>query len=168
VIALDNAAARTGGYRLLLPGEVGCGTRGDVIETLLGSCIAIVLTDPWRTVGGMCHYVHTGSVHPARPCDAALGALAELYRGLRALGADPRRCIAYVYGGGNMFPDVYAGAGDVGDRNARWALDFLADEGIAVVASEIGGARYRRVYWCIGTAEPCVRTSKVEPLPDRA
>ena len=44
--------------KVLAPGDVAIGTRGDRFETLLGSCVAIVLTDPRRTVGAMCHIVH--------------------------------------------------------------------------------------------------------------
>jgi chemotaxis protein CheD len=38
------------GVRTLLPGDVAVGARGMRLETLLGSCVAIVLTDPRRTV----------------------------------------------------------------------------------------------------------------------
>ena len=50
----------SGGHLLhvLHPGGVACGERGERFETLLGSCVAIVLTDPRRTVGAMCHIVH--------------------------------------------------------------------------------------------------------------
>ena len=80
--------------------------RGDRMETLLGSCVAIVLTDPRRTVGAMCHVVHArpapqAGSQPRRLADAAL---APMYALLRARGITPRLCEAYVYGGGNMFP----------------------------------------------------------------
>ncbi|MCU0686006.1 MAG: hypothetical protein MUF34_27800, partial [Polyangiaceae bacterium] len=42
----------------LMPGDVACADRGERMETLLGSCIAIVLTDRRNTVGAMCHIVH--------------------------------------------------------------------------------------------------------------
>ena len=43
----------------LHPGDVALGQHGDALETLLGSCVAIVITDPRRTVGAMCHIVHS-------------------------------------------------------------------------------------------------------------
>ena len=44
----------------LHPGDVAVGVRGDRLETLLAAGVAIVLTDPRRTVGAMCHVVHSG------------------------------------------------------------------------------------------------------------
>ena len=40
-----------GPLHTLHPGDVVCAERGDRMETLLGSCVAVVLTDPRRTVG---------------------------------------------------------------------------------------------------------------------
>ena len=51
----------------LHPGDLAFATRGERLDTLLGSCVAIVLTDPRRTVGVMCHIVH------ARPAQRAVG-----------------------------------------------------------------------------------------------
>lgn len=48
----------TSSVHTLHPGDVVCAERGDRLETLLGSCVAIVLTDPRRTIGAMCHIVH--------------------------------------------------------------------------------------------------------------
>ena len=45
----------------LHPGDLAFATRGERLDTLLGSCVAIVLTDPRRTVGVMCHIVHARS-----------------------------------------------------------------------------------------------------------
>ena len=45
----------------LMPGDVAIGQAGDQFKTLLGSCVSVVLTDPRRTVGAMCHIVHVGT-----------------------------------------------------------------------------------------------------------
>lgn len=39
----------------LHPGDVVLGTRGDRLQTLLGSCVAIVLTDPIERWGHVSH-----------------------------------------------------------------------------------------------------------------
>ena len=103
----------------LNPGDVACGARGDRLETLLGSCIAVVLTDPRRTVGTMCHIVHTGHGRRHKATTGAYGdgAFEVMFRLLRARGINPLQCEAYVYGGGNMFPSRIAGC-CVGERNA--------------------------------------------------
>jgi chemotaxis protein CheD len=147
----------------LHPGDVACGERGDTLETLLGSCVAIVLTDPRRTLGAMCHVVHSSQA-PASALNStayAEPALSAMYRLLQGRGIVPSLCEAYVYGGGNMFPDL-VGDRHVGSSNARWALNALARDRIRVIHHDLGGCGYRRVSWTIGPGAPVVRTVPVQ------
>lgn len=146
----------------LHPGDVVCAERGVRLETLLGSCVAIILTDPARTVGAMCHIVHRGPADgqpwPATIARASLtgtGALQAMRAQLAGRGIEARRCHAYVYGGGNMFPDLVQQR-HVGDANASWALDALAQEGVVVLHHDLGGRCYRRLAWTVGPEEPVV------------
>jgi chemotaxis protein CheD len=146
-----------GTVHVLHPGDVVCADQGDRLETLLGSCVAIVLTDPRRTVGVMCHIVHS---KPASCVARASGAhadvaLATMYGLLRERGLDPTRCEAYVYGGGNMFPDIFMRT-HVGEDNAQWALAALAEDGVPVLFDDIGGNAYRRLAWTVGPGLPQV------------
>ena len=77
----------------LHPGDVVCGERGDRLETLLGSCVAIILTDPRRTLGAMCHIVHASPGSGVRTGSTAhaANALAAMYRELRQHGINPRQ-----------------------------------------------------------------------------
>jgi chemotaxis protein CheD len=139
----------------LHPGDVACGTRGDRFDTLLGSCVAVVLTDPRRTVGAMCHIVHaTAGGHD--PCDSAWGdvALRRMYGQLLERGIVAQCCHALVYGGGNMFPGLLDAERHVGSANARWVLQALAADGIRVLHQDLGGARYRRLRWTVGPGDP--------------
>jgi len=146
----------------LHPGDVVCGERGDRLETLLGSCVSIILTDPRRTSGVMCHIVHATRSASAAPADAAYAdvALATMYRMLRDCGIDPAQCEAYLYGGGNMFPDLVT-HGHVGERNARWVCDALAEDGVRVLAQDLGGCAYRRLSWTVGIDAPLVTSVPV-------
>ena len=146
----------------LHPGDVALGQHGDTLETLLGSCVAIVITDPRRTVGAMCHIVHS---RPAPSSTRATGAYADvaldtMVELLQQRGITVRLCEAYVYGGGNMFPQLEQ-APSVGDDNADWALGALSALGIRVLAVDLGGAAYRRLSWTIGRAAPQVITTAV-------
>lgn len=143
--------------QVLHPGDVACGERGDRLETLLGSCVAIILTDPRRTIGAMCHVVHTGlPAHPSRQntChgDNAMGAM---FAQLHQRGIAPALCDAYLYGGGNLFPAQY-GSRNVGEANVRWAHTVLDAMGIPVLASSLGGNAYRRLSWTVGPLPPSV------------
>jgi len=154
--------AETAMTTTLHPGDVALGQHGDRLETLLGSCVAIVITDPRRTVGVMCHIVHSRpapshALATGAYADVALDTMVEL---LRQRGITARMCEAYVYGGGNMFPQLEQGS-SVGDGNADWALAALAALGIRVLAVDLGGAAYRRLSWTIGRAAPQVITTAV-------
>lgn len=140
---------------VLHPGDVACGVRGDRFETLLGSCVAVILTDPRRTVGTMCHIVHAGGAPSARAGDTrhAEVALADMQRRLAAHGMRLALCEAYVFGGGNMFPGVYP-QHPVGERNVQRVLDALAAEGVRVLRHDVGGTAYRRLHWTVGPGAP--------------
>ncbi|MES2957481.1 MAG: chemotaxis protein CheD [Pseudomonadota bacterium] len=139
----------------LHPGDIVCAQGGERLETLLGSCVAIVLTDPRRSLGAMCHIVHASQAAPGTPDSGAYAevALERMYALLQARGIDPRRCEAYVYGGGNMFPELFTKA-HVGERNADWALDALARDGVQVLHHDLGGRSYRRLSWTVGPEAP--------------
>jgi chemotaxis protein CheD len=151
----------------LHPGDVARGERGDRLVTLLGSCIAVVMTDPRRTIGVMCHIVHCTD-RTASPRDTSWGdvALIRLYQLLRERGIEPRMCEAYVYGGGNMFPSL-VGASNVGSNNALWVLEALDKDGVNVVFSDVGGCAYRRLSWIVGSDVPVVVAVSVQPYPQQ-
>lgn len=139
----------------LHPGDIALGERGDRFETLLGSCVAIVLTDPRRTLGAMCHIVHartapSGAAHDTAYAQGAFDAMAA---SLASRGLAAHLCDAFVIGGGNMFPRLEPNA-SIGDDNVDRALALLASHGIRVIAQNVGGDFYRRVRWSVGTDAP--------------
>ena len=141
---------------VLHPGDVALAIAGERMETLLGSCVSIVLTDPRRTVGAMCHIVHSmerqgeGTAF-ARP---ALTAMMTL---LRRRAIDARQCDAFVYGGGNMFPKLVQ-TRHVGQSNVDWAFDALGELGIRILGHDVGGTCYRKVAWTVGRGAPTVES----------
>jgi chemotaxis protein CheD len=139
----------------LMPGDVVCADRGERLETLLGSCVAIVLTDRHRTIGAMCHIVHANpaSNQSGRPCAHAGQAIDMLYAMVQARGFAPKLCDAYVYGGGNMFPLLVAGP-HIGEKNGLCVLDRLQKDGVRVVHQDLGGSAYRRLSWAVGPQPP--------------
>ncbi len=156
-VAVTPGPAGAAAVRVLHPGDVALAERGERLETLLGSCVAIVLTDPRRTLGAMCHIVHSKPPTSAAKASTAYAdaALDRMYALLRGRGIEPTLCDAYVYGGGNMFPALFA-EGHVGDDNAQWALEALAHDGVPVLFHDLGGNAYRRLSWAVGPDMPQV------------
>jgi len=149
--------------RELMPGDVVFARAGEKLKTLLGSCVAVILTDPRRTLATMCHIVHVGKANAANRGNTAFGeeAMTAMFNLLLGAGVVPRLCDAYVYGGGNMFPNLIHGR-TVGDNNLYWVLDCLEHEGIRVVGHDMGAAGYRKVHWEVGPQEPTVELVPVE------
>lgn len=143
----------------LLPGHVALGVSGDKLKTLLGSCVSVILTDPRRTVGAMCHIVHVGRPNAANQHNTAYGApaMADMFHRLRSVSVIPEMCEAYVFGGGNMFPHLFQER-HIGASNIDWALDFLEQRHIRVLNHCLGGHGYRKVSWTVGPDDPIVET----------
>lgn len=147
----------TGSVYTLHPGDVCCAERGERMETLLGSCVAIILTDRHRTVGAMCHVVHSRPpvMHSDNSCAYGDAAIDMLYALIQERGFSAQLCDAYIYGGGNMFPQLFTAA-HVGEANGLWALQRLALDGVRVLFHDLGGDIYRRLSWVVGTTMPTV------------
>jgi chemotaxis protein CheD len=143
----------------LMPGDVALAVKGEQLKTLLGSCVSVILTDPRRTVAAMSHIVHVGMPNASNQSNTAYGTVAmnQMFGMLRARGINPAMCEAYVFGGGNMFPQIF-NARNVGASNADWVLDFLHAQGIGIVDQELGGNGYRKVSWTVGAQDPLVET----------
>jgi chemotaxis protein CheD len=143
----------------LMPGDVALGQTGAQFKTLLGSCVSVILTDPRRTVASMCHIVHVGLPNAENRHNTAYGvaAMHAMFTQLRARGINPALCQAYVFGGGNMFPQLFREK-HVGAKNADWVLQYLEAQGVAVLSQCLGGNGYRKVSWTVGPQSPVVET----------
>lgn len=125
-------------------------TREDMlIETVLGSCIAVCLMDAGRGVSGMNHFML-----PANRAEAADGsgragrygahAMELLINEMMHQGADRFGLTAKVFGGGNV-TRVRESKLRVGEWNTEFALEFLDREGIPVLAKDVEGVTGRRI-----------------------
>lgn len=127
-------------------GEHYISTRpGEVIVTVLGSCVAACLRDPVAQVGGLNHFLLPGPGDGERSSVAyGLQAMEILIAGLIRVGADRRRLEAKLFGGAWLRP----GLTDIGARNAAFAGQFLRREGIRYLGGSLGGNQGRRIrYW---------------------
>jgi chemotaxis protein CheD len=134
---------RSGVY--LQPGEVFASAEPTRITTILGSCVAVCLWDPDTAVGGMNHYLMPYRIRRAEANDRfGVVAIPILIERLTELGAYRSRLSAKVFGGacviGNRQREDHLGL-----QNARLALELLDQEGITVVAQDVGGTRGRKL-----------------------
>lgn len=129
----------------LLPGAYIVTAEPMLVSTILGSCVAVALTDPKTKISGLCHYLlsrlgdATGPI--ARYGDQAIPILVDEMVGL---GANPRSIIAKIYGGANVLGNVSIGL-EVGKKNISIARELLGSMKIPIVKEDIGGDRGRKL-----------------------
>ena len=117
----------------------------EVLSTVLGSCVAACIRDPFLRIGGMNHFLlPEGGAQDGIAMRYGVHAMECLINALLSRGATRGRLEAKLFGGAN----VMASLAGVGWRNADFAERFLELEGISVVGGDLRGTAPRRVqFW---------------------
>jgi chemotaxis protein CheD len=141
---------------LITQGEYAVADRPDmVIRTLLGSCVACCIWDDEAGVGGMNHLLLAGELG-GDSVGYDLAGVAEmeyLINGIIKLGGRRDRLKAKVFGGSKMLE----GLGRIGEKNARFAFDYLSQEAIPCLNSSVGGTDARALRFWPGTGRVTMR-----------
>lgn len=128
-----------------------------LIVTVLGSCVSVCLRDRVKGIGGMNHFMLPESLSPETgfSASARYGAFAMevLINGLLKMGASRQHLEAKVFGAGK----VLNGVGDIGRRNAEFALHYLQRENIRIAAQDLGDIYPRKVYFFPATGRVLVK-----------
>ena len=141
------------------PGEYYITQRDMVIVTVLGSCVSACMRDPVAKVGGMNHFMLPGrDTEGPLSASARYGAYAMevLINQLFALGAKRERLEAKIFGAARVLP----GMSDIGERNAKFALDYLRRESIRVLAEDLGHEEPCKIYFFAQTGRVLLKRLK--------
>jgi chemotaxis protein CheD len=139
----------------LVPGQLHAASEPTAITTVLGSCVAVCLHDPVRSVGGMNHYLLPGPAPQEPSTRFGDSAIESLLDAVLRLGAHQPRLRAKVFGGAGLLPGTPGGS--LGDENARLAFRLLGNLGIPVLDGDLGGFRGRRLVFHTDTGDAWVR-----------
>ena len=139
----------------VLPGEYFVSADDLVIMTVLGSCIAACIWDGRARVGGMNHFMLPDG-------DAGEGsgrygsfAMELLINEMLKLGARRETMQAKVFGGGQVMAGFTTM--NVGERNTKFVLDYLATERIPVVSQDVLDIHPRKVCFFPVTGKALVK-----------
>ncbi|MDH5559499.1 MAG: chemotaxis protein CheD [Deltaproteobacteria bacterium] len=139
----------------LHPGEIFISKEDMVINTVLGSCVAVCLWDSKRQIGGMNHVMLP--VNPDdQPISTRYGNVATyvLYDMLREEGCYPRFIQAKIFGGANgMAKYGFKGGVNVGDRNIEITLKVLGKLKLEITGRDIGGHTGRKIQFDVRTGK---------------
>jgi chemotaxis protein CheD len=125
-----------------------------LITHALGSCIAVMVHDPVRVVGGMIHYMLPASqIAPekaeAKPAMFADTGIPLLFARMYELGCRKQDLVVKAAGGGQI-ADA-SGTFNIGSRNHAAMRKIFWKNNVLVAAEDIGGSKSRTARLFIGT-----------------
>lgn len=144
----------------ILPGEYYVTRRDMLLVTTLGSCVAACIRDKTSGVGGMNHFMLPENAQDQGGWGASSTrygtyAMEMLINQLLKLGARRENLEAKLFGGGAVIKQM--SSTNVGERNAKFGLDYLMTEGIPVVAKDLLDIYPRKVYFFPATGKVMVK-----------
>ncbi len=116
------------------------------VTTVLGSCVSVCLWDPFLKVGGMNHYLLAlwNGNGLATPRYGNI-AIPKLIKKIMTFGCAKKNLRAKVFGGSNVLTVSNNGVKGAGWSNIMLAEEMLKEEGIPIVASDLGGKYGRKI-----------------------
>jgi len=132
VMPMDRLHAQTEERVYLQPGSIHVATEPTLINTVLGSSVAVCLWSP--TVAGMNHFILPGGGHEDS-YRFAKHALPTLLEKLTDMGA----------GRDEIFAAVFGGASSLGRQNIGAAREFLSRHDIPIIRHDVGGEEGRKL-----------------------
>jgi chemotaxis protein CheD len=144
----------------ILPGELYVSMHGEMITTVLGSCVSACIRDTQKGIGGMNHFMlPTESTHSSAwggdTLETRYGnwAMEALINEILKRGGKRGFLEVKLFGGGAVLENMT----DIGSRNIEFVRHFLEEEGLKVVAEDLGGKRPRKVLYFPDTGACRVR-----------
>jgi chemotaxis protein CheD len=136
----------------ILPGEFYVTREDEVIETVLGSCVAACIRNPRLSIGGMNHFMlprpgNSGNDAWEKVAGRATrygsASMEQLINSVLSAGGTRQELEVKIFGGGR----VVAKLSDIGARNLEFVREFLRQEGLKVAAEDSGDICSRHVQY---------------------
>ena len=137
----------------ILPGEFYVSAQGEMIATVLGSCVAACIRDKKLGIGGMNHFMlpqpseHSSEVWGTNPAaqESRYGnwAMEYLINEILKRGGRRENLEIKLFGGGQMI----ASMSDIGQRNILFVYNYLQNEGLPIASADVGGVYARKVLY---------------------
>ncbi|MEZ5063424.1 MAG: chemotaxis protein CheD [bacterium] len=136
-----------------------------IVTYALGSCVAVIVHDPIRRIGGMIHYMlplaqtapDKARGNPAMFADTGIPVL---FRSVYELGCRKEDLVVKVAGGGSLYDDK--GTFEIGRRNYVVLRKMFWKTGVMIAAEDVGGSKSRTVRLNVGTGQVVVRSQGEE------
>ena len=150
----------------ILPGQLYVSKAGEMVVTVLGSCVSACVRDPINGVGGMNHFMlpvqhaEVAGIKPELTDAARYGnwAMEFLINEVLKNGGIRKHLEVKLFGGGRV-PDGM-NKQEVGKKNIDFILHYLDQENIKIAVQDLGGEYPRKVLYFSDTGSVKVRKLK--------
>jgi chemotaxis protein CheD len=136
----------------ILPGEYYVTREDEVIDTVLGSCVAACIRNPRLGIGGMNHFMlprPNGSGADAwekvagRATRYGTASMEQLINSVLGAGGTRQDLEVKIFGGGRVLPKLT----DIGARNIAFVREFLKQEGLKIASEDAGDTCSRHIQY---------------------
>jgi len=152
---------------IIYPGEYYVTGKDELIGTLLGSCVSVVLYDSENKIGGMNHFMLPGKISKSdvfSDDNARYGitAINTIVSEVVKRGASRKHLTAKIFGGGNIvkFLNMSGKRSLIPSDNVRVAKLFMEIEDIPIVALDVGENYTRKIIFDVNTGKVYLRKIK--------
>ncbi|PKG38378.1 chemoreceptor glutamine deamidase CheD [Psychromonas sp. Urea-02u-13] len=141
----------------VLPGEYYISTKNTLLMTVLGSCVSACIWDKKRGIGGLNHFMLPGKASLDFNKSARYGnyAMEILINHIIQLGGKREDLVAKVFGGGKVMHSFTSL--DIGKDNSTFIVDYLRNESLPIIASDLGDIYPRKICFFPQTGKVMVR-----------
>lgn len=137
----------------ILPGEYYVTTNNELITTVLGSCVSACIRDPAMAIGGMNHFMLPASADMTSSSSAFNSqatrygnfAMEKLINEILKNGGRREALEIKLFGGGKVIAHMHQA--DVGNRNIKFAREYMVMEGFNIAAEDLGDIYPRKVVY---------------------
>ncbi len=141
-------------------GEVIVGNKGELVRTILGSCVAVCMYDDASKLAAICHAVYAGKGKTdMEDVRYVVDAVRYMHRCMARRKVIPERVKVRIFGGSMALgrADGGAAAGMFDNRNVEHAQEELVRYGYRPVVADVGGSDSRELYFDFATGDIYVR-----------
>lgn len=129
----------------LYPAGLFANTEPYLVDTILGSCVAVCLYDSIKMIGGINHYMlpYWNGTGLASPKYGNI-AIQKLIEKMLAMGSKPENIQAKIFGGGEII-EAKTNMFKIGERNIEIAINTLKENKIKITGQSVAGKQGRKI-----------------------
>ena len=156
--------------KIINAGEFYVSKENEIIGTLLGSCISVCLWDPEKKIGGMNHFMLPGKICKVdiskdRSARYGITAMNDLLDSMIKSGAERKRMVAKLFGGGSVFENKLK-TNSIPDDNIRIARVMLELADIEILKTNVGGNFSRKILFDLDSGQVFLKKATKQKIID--